>query len=150
MTYTSGLSFKTKKDITQNDIITLCNLLNNHELFNNICTFEPEPITEGGIIFKYINGDQEWYKSMRLGLDGKDWPLSSINNPMVNWLNNNDIIINKDVRFNTYLKSFRNTPVFTQEELKVIEECFNKINVYRVSRMVGKARLKRPNNPKYG
>jgi hypothetical protein len=148
MTYTNGLTFITKKDITQNNIITLCNLLNNHELFNGLCTFEPEPITEGGIIFKYINGEQEWYKSMRLGLSGKDWPW--ICNPMVSWLNNNNIIIKKDIRIYTYLKSFRNAPVFTQDELRAIEECFNKIDVYRVSRMVGKARLKRPTNPKYG
>ena len=69
---------------------------------------------------------------------------------MVKWLNNNDIVFNKDVRFYTFLKSFRDAPVFTQEELKVFEECFNKINVYRVGRMVGKKRLKRPANPKYG
>ena len=147
MTYTNGLSFLTKKEITKNDIITLCNLLNNHNLYKDVCTFEPEPITEGGIIFKYNNAEPEWYKSLRFSFC--NWCYIR-DKPMVNWLNNNDIVFNKDVRFNTYLKSFRNAPVFTQEELKVFEECFNKINVYRVSRMVGKARLKRPKNPKYG
>lgn len=147
MTYTNGLSFITKKEITKNDIVTLCNLLNNHNLFNGVCTFEPEPITEGGIIFKYVNGEYEWYKSIRF--HSCNWCYIT-DNPMINWLNNNDIVFNKDVRFNTYLKSFRNAPVFTQEELKVFEECFNKIDVYRVSRMVGKARLTRPKNCKYG
>lgn len=149
MTYTNGLSFLPKTDITQNDIVTLCNLLNNHNQFKDICTFEPEPITEGGIIFKYINGEDKWYKSMRLGLNGRDWPNVD-KTPMINWLNGTKVIIKKDVRFDTYLKSFRFAPEFTQEELKVFEECFNKINVYRVSRMVGKARLKRPKDCRYG
>lgn len=146
MTYTNGLTFKTKRNITQHDIITLCNLLNNHKLFAGICTFEPEPITEGGILFKYINKNKyENYKSMRLGLFVGVWPLIK-DNVMISWLNNNNILIKKDVRIYTYLKSFRKAPVFTQEELKAIEECFNKIDVYRVSRMVGKARLKRSVN----
>ena len=147
MTYTSGLSFKTTREITKNDIVTLCNLLNNHELFKDVCTFEPEPITEGGIIFKYINGENDWYKSMRMYCC--NWSYIT-DDPMIKWLNNNDMVFKKDVRFNTYLKSFREAPVFTQDELRAIEECFNKIDVYRVSRMVGKERLKRPQNCKYG
>ncbi len=48
-TYTKGLSFKTTKEITKNDIVKLCNLLNNRDEYKDICTFTPEGITEGGI-----------------------------------------------------------------------------------------------------
>ena len=48
-TYTSGLTLKTKQKITKNDVITLCNLLNNKDEYSNLCEFQPEGITEGGI-----------------------------------------------------------------------------------------------------
>ena len=60
-TYCDGLKFKTEKIITKNDIITMCNLLNSRdEYLSQLCTFEPEPITEGGIVFKF-NNNSEWY-----------------------------------------------------------------------------------------
>ena len=52
-TYTEGFSVKTKRPITKNDIINLCDVLESKNEYINVCHFEPEPITEGGIIFKF-------------------------------------------------------------------------------------------------
>jgi len=66
-TYTRGFHLKTKKIITKNDIITMCNLLNSKNEYSNLCEFKPEGITEGGIVFNFKdNFDTNWYKSMRL------------------------------------------------------------------------------------
>ena len=69
-TYTLGLTLKTKQKITKNDIIILCNLLSNKDEYSNLCEFEPEGITEGGILFKFnknnVDYKKEWYKSVRL------------------------------------------------------------------------------------
>ena len=55
MTYTCGYAIQMNEDVTKNDFVVLCELLNEHSIFKDICTFEPEPITEGGIIFRFIN-----------------------------------------------------------------------------------------------
>ena len=45
-TYTTGLHLKTEKNITKNDIIIMCNLLNGNCEYSNLCKFTPEGITE--------------------------------------------------------------------------------------------------------
>lgn len=147
-TYCSGLTFKTEKIITKNDIITMCNLLNNREEYSSqLCTFEPEPITEGGIVFKFKN-NSEWYKSVRLcvhsvvNYGGKYHQWDWINdNVMTEWLENNDVVFDKNCKFYTFIKSFHGAPVFTLNELKIWEECFNQIGVKKVGKYPSKKKL---------
>lgn len=64
-TYCHGYKLFTTKCITTHDITTLCQLLN--EKFNHtLYMFLPEPITEGGIIFK---GLESGYKSLRFNVE---------------------------------------------------------------------------------
>jgi len=116
------------KDITKHDIITLCRLLNNEEFYTNLCTFQPEGITEGGIVFKFSDGN--WYKTIRFRKrqDGLGWPWVNTN-VMTDWLDNNDIVININNTFSTFLKSFHGAPPFTIEELKIWGGCFNQIGI---------------------
>lgn len=144
-TYTSGLSLKCEKAITKNDIITMCYLLNNRKEYSNLCEFEPEGISEGGIIFKFKDGfDPKWYKSVRLCVhcDGSKGRWYFINrNVMDEWPGSNDIIFNEKNKFNTYLKSFHGAPLFTLDELKIWEECFNQIGIVKVGKYPSKSSL---------
>ena len=79
-TYTRGGTLKVQRDITLNDIVIMCNLLSNHKAYANICKFEPEPITEGGIVYKFNETDtnNKWYKTVRFhyfpGESQYTWP----------------------------------------------------------------------------
>lgn len=110
ITYTQGLTLKAEKNITKNDIITMCKLLNGKNEYFNLCEFQPEPITEGGIVFKFKDGSNtKWYKSVRLGIRGK-WPRIP-NNVMTDWNENNEILIETNYKFTTFLKSFHGAPL---------------------------------------
>jgi len=146
-TYTTGLNFKTERIITKNDIINLCNLLNNKDEYSSLCEFKPEGITEGGILYKFKNEhDKKFYKSVRLGICNNIGKWCWINeNVMTEWLDNDDIIFNKNVKFTTFLKSFNGAPLFTIEELKLWEQCFNQIGIVKVGKYPTKKSLKTEN-----
>lgn len=137
-TYTNGITFKTTKSITKKDMITLCDLLK--VKFPND-SFEPEAIIEGGIKYKY---EDNRYKSVRLcahyNSSRGEWPRIN-DNVMSEWKNNDDIIFPEENTFSTYLKSFHGAPVFTLDELKIWEKCFNEIGIVRVGRYPGQKRL---------
>ena len=147
-TYTNGLTFKTTKDITKNDIINVCNLLNSRVEYSNLCEFQPEPICEGGIVFKFKqdNPDNKWYKTVRLGLGPciifptRQWPWID-NDYLDKWTGSDDIIIDKNNKFETFLKSFDGAPPFTLNELKIWEECFNTIGIVKVGKYPSKKDL---------
>ena len=65
ITYTRGLTLKTERIITKDDIITMCKLLNSKDEYSNLCEFQPEPISEGGIVFKFNNLDNESVKDLK-------------------------------------------------------------------------------------
>ena len=137
-TYTSGYTLKSLKDITKNDIIILCNLLNNNENYIDICTFEPEPITEDGIIYKFINNNT-WYKTVRFNLYVKwDWIDENV---MTMWNKNKDILLRDKQKMNLFLKSFHGAPVFTLDELQIWESCFNEIGLKKVGKYPSKKSL---------
>ena len=122
-TYTTGLHLKTEIIVTKNDIITMCNLLNNNCEYSNLCEFIPEGITEGGILFRFKDEfDKKWYKSVRLcvnhnGAGGKwDWINENV---ITEWSGNNDIVFQKNTKFTIFLKSFHGAPLFTLDEEKV-------------------------------
>ena len=144
-TYTDGLRFKCLKDITKNDIIVLCDLLAaNYN--DNLCSFQPEGITEGGIKFVFdANCPSDWYKSIRLcvytGTTGGKWYWVDNANVMIEWKNNDDLIFNKNATFHTFLKSFNGAPIFTIEELTIWVECFDQIGIRKVGKYPTKKSL---------
>ncbi len=143
-TYTIGFTIKTNNNITKNDIITMCKLLNSKDEYSNLCEFQPENICEGGILFKFKNNfDNKLYKSVRLGIydesKGKWYKIN--NNYLTEWIGNNDIIFNKNNKFTLFLKSFNGAPIFTLKELKLWVECFNQIGIVKVGKYPSKKSL---------
>lgn len=149
-TYTQGLTLKTTKIITKNDIIDMCDLLNNREEYSDLCTFHPEPITEGGIVFKFKepgfdpNTGRKWYKTVRFQgkQAGDDWYPVNVNTVLSEWTENYDIIFNPKRKFYMFLKSFHGAPLFTQQELQIWEECFNNIGIIKVGKYPSAKSLK--------
>jgi hypothetical protein len=136
MTYTQGLTFKTERVITKHDIVIMCEMLNKEEMYLDLCEFEPEAISEGGIKFNFK--DKTWYKSVRLYVG--NWYFIT-NNVLDDWKGSEDIVFQENTTFSTFLKSFHGAPLFTLDELKVWERCFNEIGVQRKGRYPGKKRL---------
>jgi hypothetical protein len=140
-TYGKGFSLKCNNIITKNDIINFCKLLNEKNEYKDKCEFKPEGISEGGIVFKFNNSENKWYKSVRLCLneydDGRnrngEWYWIN-DNVMDEWSDNNDIILKKNSKFHIFLKSFHGAPVFTLDELKIWEDCFNKIGISKTGK----------------
>ena len=144
-TYTTGLTLKTQRIITKDDIMTMCKLLNNKDDYSNLCEFQPEGISEGGILYKFKdNLDNKWYKSVRLcvgcGESTGKWYWVN-DNYLSEWTGNNDIIFDKNNKFTLFLKSFKGAPVFTLEELKIWEDCFNEIGIIKVGKYPSKKSL---------
>lgn len=133
-TYTSGYKLVAKRDIMKKDMITLCNRLNEH--YSN-ATFEPEPITDGGIVFKFKDNTM-WYKTMRISI--KDYPWIP-RNVLEEWVDNTDVLIAKESIMTTCLKAFDGAPSFTLEELKIWESCFDEIGLVRKSKYPTKKAL---------
>lgn len=144
ITYTRGLTLKTQRIITKNDIIIMCNLLNSENAYLNLCEFKPEGITEGGIVFRFIDPPFGWYKSVRLcvdreNADGTWYPVYE--NVMTEWFGNDDIIFQTNTTFTIFLKSFRGAPLFTIDELKIWEKCFKQIGIVKIGKYPSKKDL---------
>lgn len=69
-TYAKGFYLTADKDITKSDMVKLCKNLN--EAFESFgITFEPEPITEGGIVYKFKDQPISAYKTIRMRFSTK-------------------------------------------------------------------------------
>lgn len=128
-TYEYGPTLQCARDITKNDIIKLCKLLNKKVFFKGKCTFRPAKKVEGGI--EYVFDDNRWYKSIRFCRNDFSfkWPNVS-ENVMTDWYKNKDIIYEKQHRFDTFLKAFHGAPVFTKKELEVWKDCLMTIGLH--------------------
>ena len=140
ISYTHGYMLIAQTDIRKRDIILLCELLNDE--YENLCFFIPEAKSEGGIKYNFIN--EGLYTAVRLGLrNDKEWPWVN-KDVMTEWKNNDDIILEKNKTISTFLKSFHGAPLFTLEELKLWEKCFNAIGLKRLGRYPRKKDLSQP------
>jgi hypothetical protein len=144
-TYTTGLTLKTTKIITKGDIISMCMSLNSKEEYSDLCEFEPEGITEGGIVYKFKDGgDDNRYKTVRLrvssGCSGGKWYWIN-ENVMSEWSESNDMVFDTNKKFTIFLKSFHGAPLFTLAEIKIWEACFNEIGIVKVGKYPSKKSL---------
>ena len=135
----TGLTLHTKQDIYKGDIVVLCKCLNDE--FKGLCEFQPECISEGGILYNFKDGTTG-YKSVRLdGNVGKwDW-INSDEDVMSEWFENTDIIFAANTKFNISLRNLSGAPPFTIEELQIWEKCFNQIGVENVGKYPRKRKL---------
>jgi len=142
-TNTSGYSLFTLNDITTHVFITLCeNLEKEFNIYykTDCFKFGPEKIYEGGILFlNFPNKTQEMYKTMRIYVEedsesaqdreSDKWPFIE-DNTINKWkLNKPQKLISKGRKVGTRLKSFERAPIWTKEELKLFQICFNQIGI---------------------
>ncbi len=135
-TYLYNYRLISKINITKNDIIILCNMLDKEfEDESPKIKFVPEPKTEGGIQFLF-EGKEKWYKSIRLGIKEKsgNWPYIKLSTVFDEWNQNNDVVIYKNNEFQLFFKAFHGAPIFTENELKIFEKCFEKIGLPKKKR----------------
>jgi hypothetical protein len=137
-TYVPGFEIKSVKRISKKDIITFCNLLNDREEYYNLCTFKPEPISNGGIEYIFKDKSLGWYKTVRLNVASWPWITENV---IDEWSGSNDLILPANIVCCTFLKSFHGAPVFTIDELKLWEECFNYIGIQKYGKYPGKKSL---------
>lgn len=142
--YSCGPAFKYyDKDhvITRADMVKLCLLLENHPYFKERSVkFEPEAITDGGIVYKSWLGEPleigKMYKSIRFTHYFK-WPQITTN-VMNDWVDDQTELEqnNSKLHMITTLKAFRGPDGFhfTKEELLAIIDCFNDVGLVNIKR----------------
>jgi hypothetical protein len=148
-TCAAGYKIATTTDFTKGNFVELCELLTekfNEKYESKEYSFEPEAITEGGIIFKSFpesdkciftcgNEKREKYKTMRIYFNNTELGYPWINKDvMTKWKiapEKNDVIVKKGEFIGTSLKSQWGAPIWTIEELQIFEECFKKVGIIR-------------------
>lgn len=129
-TYTPGYNLRTTQPLTKQKLVQLCHAL--AQAFNTYYqtdefSFEPEPITEGGIVFTNY---KSVYKTMRIFPTKKfslyGWLPSNV---MQAWQNDTEVLLEAQSEMGTYLKSFHGAPLWTHEDLKLFEQCFNEFGI---------------------
>lgn len=135
-TYCSGFSLIAFKNISKQTFVEMLNDLQNefNEYYNtNEYSFNPECISEGGIIFNNFN-NKEKYKTMRLYFEsdrGRENLYGYISNNIKDkWITDESVLINECDKLGTYLKSFRGAPKWTNDELKIFQKCFGKVGLF--------------------
>jgi hypothetical protein len=133
-------TFRADIDIMEKDIISLCKLLNDQPIYKEVCSFEPEPITEGGIVYKFKNDN--FYKSIRFRLyqERADWPWIS-SNVMIEWEESNDILFREKSKNVLRFCRSSQSPKFTLEELQVWEKCLGEIGFRKIGKVPSKRYL---------
>ena len=142
--FSTALTLTSTVNITKGSMIDLCHILNAKYADKHI-TFEPEPITEGGIVYVF---DPKYYpdgayKTMRIcfrnpkGKSGRgdvrigescicNWaPVRP--DVMTAWEGDPTILLSANLSITVNLKAFHGAPVFTQDELRVFIECARQV-----------------------
>jgi hypothetical protein len=115
-TYEHYKSVYTTRMITKKDIVNICDQLTIEYQLNNLGEeyFEPEAITEGGIVFKSYTMNSGKYKTMRFSMNNK-WPTVD-----KEWtVEDEDECVPKNFRIDLFLKAFDLAPKWTNEEKKI-------------------------------
>jgi hypothetical protein len=151
-TYTSGFRMFTEFGITKRKYMELCDMLTTeiNKLNNSNIRIEPEPITEGGFVFRGL--DNIMYKTMRHNMCGLvdekihkkhksistcrcsdmnarhlTWPTVCVSK-LDEWRTSDEVIFppNSFTFETVFLKAFRGAPAWTMDELKVFARCLEK------------------------
>ena len=122
MTYTHGFNLHFDKNITKSDFFSLCENLNAEFGTGNI--FEPEPITDGFLIWKsWPSKKPGSYKCIRLkSKDAGDyrWPWINPATYRIEWNASADILIPAG-KYTTFLKALDSAPSWTKNDLQKVQ-----------------------------
>jgi hypothetical protein len=140
-TYTSGYVFKSDESFMTKKVVKLCDFLN--EEFGDEYEFEPEPVSEGGILFKKHPGPKGSYKTVRFHTDSKQSWLWIEEDTLQKWREAEDQVIFKGpLVIKTFLKAFHGASAFAIGELDAFERGFESIGFTRSGRKPAKKTLK--------
>lgn len=121
VTYENYRHLYTSREITKSDIVNICNELKNE--FSGKQEFEPEKITEGGILFKSYNGEEESfgrkgpYKSIRF-IGNSLWKTVDDS-----WkIGNMEVVIDKHTKIDLFLKAFDEAPSWKISEKNIFKK----------------------------
>ena len=113
-----------KKDFTKGDFYNLCLMLKT--AFDNKYEFEPQAITEGGIVF--ANLEDNCFKSMKLyGITHNTtygWIVKGAT--LSEWKDNNVILCKKDYMLTGNIRAF-NALKWSHTEIELFAKCFREI-----------------------
>jgi hypothetical protein len=143
-TCTYGFNVKCFNNITKGQFINICRSISAHFSYDQPIDMVPEPITEGGILFKgggyghmYTTG--MWYKTMRIRMENVRWPM--IDETTINeWTDNNEILYPAGTKGTTFLKAFSYAPGWTFGELTIFRSVFEAYGI-QVTKMPKKSAL---------
>lgn len=131
ITYTTGFNFKFTKNITKADFVSMSKIIttNLNNLYNTESDYEviPEAISEGGFKFiKFTNKTEPMYKSFRIHILNQNYSYPGVNEKtvLIDWVNDDTVIIHPKMTGSTFIKSFDDAPRWTKEELTIFKECF--------------------------
>jgi len=140
-TYTLGPVVVFHRAFTTNDVVRLCDELT--ASFGPGHVFDPEAITEGGIIMRAWPGKARGqYKTFRFSLRGTPvlWPLID-EGTLDRWrLLPPKVVYSKGLQ-PLFLKAFHGAPCWTTEELRILRGCFERIGFRVRGRPRGSGRL---------
>jgi hypothetical protein len=142
--YGRGPTFRSIRPITKGDMVRLCETLSEHPLYRGVCALQPEPITEGGMVFRFLREEQPGprrcavcktcsgpqYKSIRFRY-GRFIPVPR--EVMEEWKDCEEVVYSSNQVMSTHLKSFHGAPPFTVEELLVLAEALCTIGLVNPS-----------------
>lgn len=132
-TFIKEYRLATTRNITKNDIVNMCYFLKMKydELYPDMdYNFEPEKISEGGIVFVNLPEKKRCkhaYKTMRFNRSDV-WPWLS-DNPKDEWSRCEDVLFHKNELLKIDLRCLYGASDFSDEELTIFEECFEKFNI---------------------
>ncbi len=120
-TNTSGPEFGFVKNITWKTYLHICDKIAselNDAYGTNFIKIVPEPITEGGMMFRGGCFDEPHYKSIRLNIPNYPW----IND--VNGFDADKVIVPRGIWKPSVLKAFHDTSPWTWYELGILLNVF--------------------------
>ncbi len=160
-TCTGGYKLVAIRDVTRGDFIQMCERLS--QLFGEGNEFQPEPITEGGIIWGKWPGCREGeYKTIRIGInhhkfkrrfinecgrkdctvDEDEWP-TILDDPMIAWKDDDTVLIHESkTPIATFLKAYHGAPTWEKWDLYKIAHVMEEFGLKRKSRVPGMKWLK--------
>ena len=129
VTYTLGFKVFFNKAVTRKDLMSLCDevmMSLNPDPFHPTVKVEPEPISEGGLVIRFLNIPRH-YKSMRLHRRWC-WPFITNSSVFEQWRFSDEVLLPASSRReSTFLKAFHGAPTWTLSELLIFKSAFEKL-----------------------
>ena len=136
VTYCMGM-IRTRftSDLTKRDFVSLATdlgdaftaVFNGRTIVDNQYLFEPEPISDGGLVIRACPGwSHGMYKSLRLGFI--QWPRVPAD-VMTTWEGDDTVVIVRGTKSGIGLKAFYRAPLWSQEELMVVKQVLARYGV---------------------